>query len=179
MTKTPKTEAEPQPCQCRAVFAYNVTKGDTPESLEPGDNPDEIVAVVHQACGEQTQRTFAPGHDAKLKGVLLRAARSGREYAYVEGGLLIYADPMIELTNRGWAHLLVELKERPKKVRKPKAAKTVEAPAGFHPVRVKLGRWEYDGQIVSTNDVGQHVVEYTNAKGETKQATVTAAQIVG
>lgn len=184
MAKTPKTKTKTEmPCQCRAIFAYNITLGDTPETLREGDDPAEIVSIVHQSCGELTARTFAPGHDAKLKGVLLRAARSGMDYSYVEGGLLVHADPRTELEVRGWSHLLVDLKPRAKRERKPKAEKAADeatpAPAGFHPVRVKVGRWVYDGQILQTLAGGDVEVEWTTAKGEKVTKVVAPSQIVG
>jgi hypothetical protein len=190
-TKSKKTETEPQPCQCRAVWAYNITKGDTPESLEDGDDPNEIVAVVHQSCGEQTSRTFAPGHDAKLKGVLLRAARSGREYSYTEGALLIHADPLVELANRGWSHLLVELKERPKKARKNQKPRKSDSPDSVTQVEafntadpftstVKVGRWTYPARIIQpdTGD-GRVTVEYRKKDGQLVAGVVKPDAIVG
>lgn len=189
--KTPKAPAEPNPCQCFAVWSYNITKGDTPESLQEGDDPNEIVAAVHGTCGETTMHTFAPGHDAKLKGVLLRAARSGQEYAYVDGAMLIYADPTEELRKRMWSHLLVDLKPRAKKERKSTkaagkaklaenlAAGPEQPKPGFHPIRVRIGRWMYDGQIVSAKADGRLVVEYQTKKGATETRVVRPDQIVG
>ena len=146
-TKTEKSAKAKSPCQCFAVHAYDITKGDTPESLQENDDPNEVVAHVYGTCGEMTSRTFAPGHDAKLKGVLLRAARAGEEYAYVDGGFLVYADPQLELAKREWSHLLVELTPRKPRTKVAKQTKRLSdaadaleaatpAPPGFHPIQV-------------------------------------------
>lgn len=202
MTTEPKSsKSKPaSPCLCMTAFAYTITRGDTPETLEPGEDPNEVVDTVYGSCGQTTHRTFAPGHDAKLKGLLLRLARAGQEYVFFDGGLLVHASPVAELDRWGWTEFLVELKPRAKRERKgqkprksdsPDAVTKVKAftsdtagdlaPApGFHPVRVKVGRWVYDGQIVASQGNGDLVsVEYVNGKGETKAAQVKANQIVG
>lgn len=43
-------------------------------------------------CNAKTLRTFAPGHDAKLKGLLIRVGSTGASIAYSQGGLRVDSD---------------------------------------------------------------------------------------
>lgn len=183
----PHTKGKPEmtkpykPCECRAVFAYNITLGDTPEALKDGDDPNTLVSNVYQACGAETRRTFAPGHDAKLKGVLINEYRAGRDYAFVDGSLLVHVDPMTKATELGWAHFLTESAPKPVKASKPKAEKATkaskQAKPGFHPVRVKIGRWVYDA-AVEAEDVNALTVTYRDKKGNLHTADVQRSQLV-
>lgn len=110
-------EAKPAtPCSCFAEFQYQV---------EPEDGTDEEFPVYGQ-CGRTTRNEFAQGHDAKLKSVLIQCFRAGVDYAYIDGSILNRVDPMEVAKQRGWEHLITPAK--PKKERKPKAAKADAAP---------------------------------------------------
>jgi hypothetical protein len=167
-----------KPCECRAIFAYTVTKGDTPENLTDGDDPAEIVSHVYQSCGSDTTRTFAPGHDAKLKSALIIAHRAGMDYSWTDDGFLNHVDPLAKAIELGWAHFLTDAPAKPARKRsaKPKAAKVTKP--GFHPVRVKIGRWTYDA-AVEAEDVNEVTVSYRDGKGNLKTATVKRSQLVG
>jgi hypothetical protein len=146
-----------QPCQCNTQVI---------DTLEDG-------TPVHGSCGAQTKSRFAPGHDARLKGTLLKLIRSNQEYTVREGGALTSSNPATVLTEMGWAKFNVEPKA---KVRKPKAEKANDK-AGFHPVRVKLGRWIYDANVVS-EDVNELTVSYQDKKGNTKVVEVKRSALV-
>lgn len=62
--------------------------------------------VLSTYCTSTTNRTFAPGHDAKLKSLLIKAAvqSDDGDVQYQDGGVQISADP-ITIANRfgfGW-----------------------------------------------------------------------------
>lgn len=100
-------------------------------------------------CGQPAQRTFLPGHDAKLKSQLLARYRAGGADA---------ARAEKEAHARGWTHFMTLA---PVKVSKPKTngQSTPKIKTGFHPVRVKIGRWVYDATILS-EDVNALTVRY-------------------
>lgn len=190
MAKSTKSTNVTGECRCYAAFAYEVTQADIPESeaFEPYD--------VYQMCGEKTERTFAPGHDAKLKSVLIKCYRAGQDYSYTEGGALIHVSPMVRATALGWAHFLTDAKPKVKRAAKPKADKRDAAEkarqrghehdgeefqpvehAGFHPVRVKIGRWVYDANL-DAEDVNSVTVSYQDKKGQTNTATIKRSALV-
>lgn len=75
---------------------------------------------VYMSCGSTIprKRTFKPGHDAKLKSVLLAAFRAGEEIHYMDGGMLVSVSPMQMAKERGWDHFMTPAK--PKKVKASK-----------------------------------------------------------
>lgn len=111
-------------------------------------------------CGAPVKRRFLPGHDARLKGQLQRAYRSGTNAEKAKAERLA-----LEL---GWMQYLTDSPSSPKPVAKVNGTKVsapVPAPAGFNPVRVKVGRWTYDAVILS-EDVNEVTVRYTGAGGK-------------
>lgn len=88
--------------------------------------------------GTLTARDFAPGHDAKLKGFLIRWGRQVLDVTCTDGTT---TDAVTVAKRFGFAHMVVDGIQRPTKVRKAKAA-----PA---PVLVqgKVGRWVYTGTV--------------------------------
>lgn len=114
------------------------------------------------ACNRETTRTFAPGHDARLKGFLIRAGRNGDQIKVYgnEGTFTAQA-----VANRfGFAHQVAEGVSRPKKTKKV-VIKTVTA---------KVGRWFYEGTVTA----GGKIFTYTDRQGRTLMAekfTVQAA----
>lgn len=108
-TAAPKATAKPKaqpkgltPCQCRSQIAYRVTAADIPEA-----DPNGFAEFdVHQDCGGETASTFLPGHDAKYKSVLIKAARAGESFHYLSGGVLIDSDPRNLAAERGWERFI-------------------------------------------------------------------------
>jgi len=123
---------------------------------------------VYESCGQMTTNAFKPGHDARLKGALIKAYRGGYQL-HLNGRHL---DPMDVASERGWEHFLKhELKPRPKRERKSSAK------AGFNPVTVKIGRATYDAVI--SNDVDDDHVEvaYQDRSGKSKTKVVLRSAV--
>lgn len=144
---------------------------------------EKLEAYV--SCGEQVpaKRTFVPGHDAKLKSVLLKAFREGEAFTYVSGGLRVEADPLELAKERGWEKFMT-----PKPVKKSKAKADKDEPAvpaepadvkleGFHPATFKVGRWDKEGSVVSENADGTLTVSYKDGKGNEQTLTLPADKV--
>ena len=133
---------------------------------DTGSTTPEDGAPIYGQCSGNTRHFFAPGHDARLKGVLQRLYRSGQEYHYNDGSMLITVDPLEMAKQLGWLHLM----DRPTSGPKAKRDKT--------PTEVKVGRWTYkiDSIIESLGDEVQ--VSYVTKKGERKIATVRPEALI-
>lgn len=109
--------------------------------------------LTRTGCTATTRRTFAPGHDARLKGFLIRAGRAGLLIRTPEGG----ADQVaVRVAERfGFAHMVAEGIAR---VAKPRKAAPVAAP---RTVTAKVGRWLYEGTVTA----GGGLFTYTDRKG--------------
>lgn len=149
--------------------------------------------LVFHSCGAETRGTFAPGHDAKLKGVLQRLHRAGLDYSRQMGGSVQTLEPMAVAAEFGWEHFLRTEPKRGVKVpgqkaeKAPKATKTrpVEdlplhepvAPVAQleGPTQVKVGRWWYD--VVRNTPLvgGGFEVEYTRKGHEASAYTTVKA----
>lgn len=138
----PKTVKAANPCSCSKYIAVDIQ-----------GNKDQLV------CGETTARTFAPGHDARLKGFLIRAGREG--LLVRESGDSVLTGVFTIADRYGFGHLVRVGVSRVKAPRKPKTAK-VEA---HKTVTAKVGRWEYEGVVLAAGD-GTPVFRYTNKKDE-------------
>lgn len=103
--RAPKT---PTPCQCFA---------------QPFGEPDDDETPMFTYCGADTMGTFAPGHDAKLKGVLIRAFLNGQSYDVRNDGHLTSYDPMTVAKERHWEAFLNEAKVREERKVEAAAAK--------------------------------------------------------
>lgn len=121
-----------RPCSCR-----NFADATTGERL---------------ACTAETARTFAPGHDARLKGFLIRVGRAGHLVATPEGGTPEFPAKVAE--RFGFAQMVREGIARPARTRKAKVA----AP---RVVRAKVGRWEYEGTVTA----GGKILTYRDRQG--------------
>lgn len=97
-------------CQCHTHYTGKTTVDDP-------ENPTAEFPVF-EPCTAETSRTYAPGHDARLKSLLLKLHRAGQEYHYEQGGLLVTAVPVLVLLERGW---IKDRSEADARVRKPKA----------------------------------------------------------
>lgn len=197
-------------CACLSQVAYRVTHDDLPET-----DPEGFVEYdVYETCGGETEREFLPGHDAKLKSVLIKRHLDDDDFAYLshEGGVLIHVSARKYAAQRGWEKFLDAAKARQnakiaasdaravaraeakanKPVKATKAekdaaaakrrqehvAKAAEPKAGFHPIRFKIGRWEYDGNVES-EDVNELTVSYSNKKGQVVTSTIRRTQVIG
>lgn len=132
-TNTAKTTA-PHACDCGGYKAIDASG----------------TVVVTTGCNATTRRTFAPGHDARMKGFLIRAGREGMLIRTPEGG-----DDQLpaKVAERfGFAQMV---RDGIARVRKDKK---VAAPAK---VVGKVGRWTYEGTVTA----GGKIFTYTDRKG--------------
>ena len=150
-TKTVKIVA----CACSTVVAF-------------GENGEER----RTNCRATTQRTFAPGHDARLKGFLIRAGADNMTVTFEGSGINL--DPVGLANSFGFAHMVADGIAAAKKrvfatalrgaTAKPKAkakkAKVIPAPR-TEKVACKVGRWTYEGTL-SSNGL---IFSYTDRKG--------------
>lgn len=154
----------PSPCKCNTTIQYWIDENDPNNDPEPGaDN----ATPVFGPCNQQTKGgNFAPGHDAKLKGLLIKLHRAGASYNFVDGDLnIIGSDPMTEALKFGWGRFLTHQPKR--RVRKTRTSEGgAEAPNFPKAVTVKVGRWTYSAQQLSDGRV-----LYQDKKGNTLETT--------
>lgn len=116
---------------------------------------------VETGCTRETQRLFAPGHDARFKGLLQTAHRMGGSVWFE--GVSTEPEHFAQLNTPGLvADIMRPVAPKPERKRKPKAE--------VRKVRAKVGRWEYDGEIVlvgAGTDRTEHF-HYTTDAGENK-----------
>lgn len=105
-------------------------------------------------CTATTRRTFAPGHDARLKGFLIRAGRDRLHVREVGRGVAHDQHPVQIAERFGFAHMVRDGIARAAKPRKAKAV----AP---RTVTAKVGRWFYEGTM---DDRGNFT--YTQKNGQ-------------
>lgn len=124
-------------------------------------------------CVRETAREFAPGHDAKLKGFLIRAGAAGhavkvlgrpgtvtaQEAADWYGFGHLVAQGIKRAQDREFAKLLRETTKQ--------AKKTHETP---RVVSCKVGRWFYDGVVT---DSPEHGPQFTFTRKDGTQQTTT------
>lgn len=129
-------------------------------------------------CTATTGRTFAPGHDARLKGFLIRA---GAEGLMVRLGDDVNTSAQAVADAFGFGHMVREGIERAAKKAFAKTLReTVQAAKASHktPAKVsaKVGRWTYEGVITDSPEHGPQFT-FTNRKGV--QVTTTKFTKVG
>jgi hypothetical protein len=108
-------------------------------------------ATSRTGCSAVTKRTFAPGHDARLKGFLIRAGAQGLLIRTPVGG---DDQAPVKVAERfGFGHMVAKGIAAAKaraftKALKgaKKAPKATPAPAATE-VAAKVGRWEYEGTL--------------------------------
>jgi len=120
------------------------------------------------ACTATTKRTFAPGHDAKLKGFLIRVGRAGHLVHTPEGGTPQF--PAKVADRFGFGHMVRDGIARVAPARK---AKKAAAPAQPVKVIAKVGRWLYEGTLTA----GGQIFSYTDRKGNHLMAEKFTLQV--
>lgn len=148
-----------------------------------GFYPDETVILITAnegdcPCGQGAPhkpigvgRTFAMGHDARLRGILIRAHVAGKEVARVTASTIISSDARTYAEQFGWEGYLDDAKAREdtrvaakvEKANKQVLAKATGPKIGDKRL-IKVGRWEYTGQVVAI---------YNGAKGDIEFEYVT------
>ncbi|MBI1376758.1 MAG: hypothetical protein GC157_04645 [Frankiales bacterium] len=151
---------EPHPCLCGQIRID--IPGDTDPKTLPAsqrgylDDPTADEAgwtYLQTECTAETRRLFAPGHDARTKGLLQTAARLGASVTVLDGGMAHSTDPITFATQQlpGMAHLVTS---------NPKGRVTKSSK-----VTAKVGRWTYEGTITEAG------FAYTAKDGSTKIAS--------
>lgn len=87
------------PCEC-SLFEAFIPEQLTDETIESGD-----FDTLTTGCTATTKRTFAPGHDAKLKSFLIKHEAAGNEIRRNDG-IAVTADAMGHARRYDFAHLV-------------------------------------------------------------------------
>lgn len=177
-----QTEPEAQklhPCACAA---FEVEVGHDAETMDYKDT----------GCGASTTRVFAPGHDAKLKSLLIWAGARDYSVRYTVDGIASIADATVHAAKFDFSYMvqngikreLAKAQERAD-ARAERDAKKAAAPAKRErkakraaakqatEVTIKVGRWVYPATIDESNNA-----TYTTSAGETKTAPEGKYQVV-
>lgn len=117
-------------------------------------------------CNATTKRTFAPGHDARLKGFLIR---NGAEGNLVRVGEDVNTSAQAVADQFGFGYMVAEgIKKAAERLFKATLRETVKAAKKSHEtpkqVTAKVGRWTYEGVITDSPEHGPQFT-YTTAKG--------------
>jgi hypothetical protein len=126
--------------------------------------------------------TFAMGHDARLRGILIRAHLMGKKIFYVlrTADKVIDTEPLDALTvakKHAWGGYL----EQAVLKREGKNREVLSRAMGSQRL-IQVGRWEYTGQVcaVYRDERNQDMVEveYVNAAGDVKRARMPLEEAV-
>lgn len=158
-------------------------------------NPCECAAYEVEdgsrtQCEAATQNTFAPGHDAKLKSLLIYAGIRRLEIKYPSDGNLVSTSAVAVANKYGFGYLVVDgiargevalntrearkAERKPKLPQKEKASKGelalpiegfVSGEASVVDGRIRIGVNEFDAELLENGDA-----VYTNARGEERVA---------
>lgn len=185
--KTSDAKTELTPCACQH-FEIEIWNGEVPEGADPAD----YVDYVGTGCSQKTRRTFAPGHDAKLKGLLIQAGADGHGVRREVGGMASIGKAEKIAEAFGFEHQVKAGIQRLRAQREAKAAKKAEKPAAkaprtqkqqkaekivgiTDPATIKVGRWTYEAVI----DTKTNAATFTSANGETKTVAEGKYKLVG
>lgn len=120
---------------------------------------------------------FVIGHDARFKGILIRAHLTGTSIRYFDIAtqeLVTPENPMHIARDLGWEQYLKDAAEKMEARKEKQAANAVGSRR-----LISVGRWEYTGRVVrafTLDGVAHLVLEYTTKGGITKQIEMPAAQ---
>jgi hypothetical protein len=121
-----------------------------------------------QTFGEKN--TFCMGHDARLRGKLIRAHVTGTNIVLVDEEAAEPVPAMQVAMTHDWEKYLNEAFDRYAQ----KQANTAQR------CTIKIGRWEYPGEIISTrgeNSNTEYEVAYVNKQAETKTIWTAASAV--
>lgn len=130
-------KTEMKPCTCSAVVAFD----------------NETHEVLTTGCTATTRRTFAPGHDARLKGFLIRAGVADQ---MVRIGDDVNTNPEAIADQFGFGYMVrTGIKNGKEKAAKKAFAEVIrevkrsakESHKTPAKVTAKVGRWTYEGVI--------------------------------
>lgn len=144
-----KTAQAVKPCTCSKVS----TRTETGELVTTG-------------CTQTTKRTFAPGHDARLKGFLIRAGVEGQDVKVGDDAPRTAQEVADQF---GFGYMVAEgIKAGAERAFKKTLREVAKAAKKSHEtpkqVTCKVGRWTYEGVITDSPMHGPQFT-YTTAKG--------------
>lgn len=144
-----KTAQAVKPCTCSKVS----TRTETGELVTTG-------------CTQTTKRTFAPGHDARLKGFLIRAGVEGQDVKVGDDAPRTAQEVADQF---GFGYMVAEgIKAGAEREFKKTLREVAKAGKASHKtpkqVTCKVGRWTYEGVITDSPMHGPQFT-YTTAKG--------------
>lgn len=147
--------------------ATNTATVPTNEASELRDcqcgNFSDAVTGARLDCDGQTYRNFAPGHDARLKGFLIRAGREGHQIKVL--GIRKPISPVEAASTYGFAGMVADgIDRRPRQ----RTVATVEHGAPVTATTAKVGRWTYEGEI-RKDDSGTDWFHYKDGRGSTRK----------
>lgn len=161
----------------RTVDPRRIVLAMSTETLTANRDEPEIRLGCPCGCGEMPRGTnakFAMGHDARLRGKLIRAHLTGTEILYVVEGKQM--PPLIAMqvaARYGWGHYLDAAILR----REGKNREVLQRALGSTRL-VRVGRWEYTGQVAAvygTPDEAEYEIEYVTRQGDIRRTRVDAA----
>lgn len=138
MTNTTATEAATAKTAC-ACSEFEAFDGDqlTEANLETGDYDSWTTG-----CAAETNKTFAPGHDAKLKSALIRWGSQGLDITRLQGGVRVSGDVETWAAKFDFGYMvlagLAKAKERAEARAAREAAKAERKAAKGKPAERKL-----------------------------------------
>jgi hypothetical protein len=171
---------------------FNANKWTPGDDTSPGrrtDDPSRVVLNWHYddaekrfgcPCGcngmPQGKKTkFAMGHDARLRGILIRAHLMAVEIRYIVNGVTMEPMSAMEVAKKyDWKEYLDTAVLR----REGKNREVLSRALGSERL-VKVGRWEYTGQVAAVYRTGSEdmlLIEYVNKAGDVRQARVPASE---
>lgn len=118
-------------------------------------------------CDRETQRTFAPGHDARLKGFLIKVGAQGHAVKWLGREGVISAEQAADVYGFGYMVAAGIRRAGEKAFAKELAALKKQAKKSHETPRevsAKVGRWVYEGVITDSPEHGPQFT-YTNRKG--------------
>jgi hypothetical protein len=126
---------------------------------------------------------FAMGHDARLRGILIRAHLMGKQVFYVmrppNGAAVdtVPLDAMKVAQKYGWAKYLDDAVLR----REGKNREVLQRALGSKRL-IQVGRWEYTGHVAAVYRDGRNAdmveIEYVNGAGDVKRTRVPLGETI-
>lgn len=164
--------------------------GTTPLIVKAGLDPNKTIALVQDdgacPCGCLSKpkgkgSTFAMGHDARLRGKLIRAHLMGFKVARIVAGKVHEESALVQAARHGWEWALEDaerkemdrVQDQLRRANRDVLAKATGPQIG-HRRLIKVGRWEHTGQImalyhIEDGDGPEVELEYVTKKGEIKR----------
>ncbi|SEO01688.1 hypothetical protein [Actinacidiphila rubida] len=164
------TQTESNRCACsRYSVLVNVREDDRGDLVWD----DELTT----GCTATARKTFAQGHDAKLKSHLIKWGAAGYEVRVEDGAMMTTADAVTMARDYGFgdkvaagiaratAKIQAKADRAAKKAAPAPGDDPQDATAEPQTVTAKVGRWEREGVVDGDT------FTYTDSKGETQTTT--------